>query len=68
MIPMSDAGPIEELQHALPEKVMTWSKAEEDRVYDGQTIFDYIDGAGEVYRAYNNATCLSRRYVAPEGP
>jgi len=68
MIPVTDARPLEELQHALPEKVMTWSKAEEDRVYDGQTIFDYIDGAGEVYRAYNMRTCLSRRYVAPEGP
>jgi hypothetical protein len=68
MIPTSDAGPLEELHHALPEKVMTWSKAEEDHVYDGQTIFEYIDGAGEVYRAYNMRTCLSRRYVAPEGP
>jgi len=68
MAPMSEAGPLEELQHALPEKVMTWSKAEEDQFYDSQSIFDYIDGAGEVYRAYNMQRCLSRRYVTPEGP
>jgi len=68
MIPMSDAGPLEELQHALPEKVMNWTKAEEDQFYDSQTIFDYIDGAGEVYRAYNMQRCLSRRYVAAQGP
>ena len=68
MIPMSDAGPLEELQHALPEKVMNWTKAEEDQFYDSQTIFDYIDGAGEVYRAYNMQRCLSRRYVTPQGP
>ncbi|RPJ18778.1 MAG: hypothetical protein EHM26_09135 [Desulfobacteraceae bacterium] len=68
MIPMSDAGPLEELQSVLPEKVLTWSKAEEDQFYDSQTIFDYIDGAGEVYRAYNMQRCLSRRYVPPEGP
>ena len=68
MIPMSDAGPLEELQSALPDKVMTWTKAEEDHFYDSQTIFDYIDGAGEVYRAYNMQRCLSRRYVPPEGP
>ena len=68
MIPMSDAGPLEELQRALPEKVMNWTKAEEDQFYDSQTIFDYIDGAGEVYRAYNMQRCLSRRYVTPEGP
>jgi hypothetical protein len=68
MIPTSHAGPLEELQKALPAKVMNWTKAEEDQFYDSQTIFDYIDGAGEVYRAYNLQRCLSRRYVAPEGP
>jgi hypothetical protein len=68
MTPTSDAGSLEELQKALPDKVLTWTKAEEDKVYDGQTIFDYIDGAGEVYRAYNMQQCLSRRYVAAEGP
>jgi hypothetical protein len=68
MIPMSDAGPLEELQHVLPEKVINWTKAEEDQFYDSQTIFDYIDGAGEVYRAYNMQRCLSRRYVTPQGP
>ena len=66
--PMSDAGPLEQLQAGLPEKVMNWTKAEEDQFYDSQTIFDYIDGAGEVYRAYNMQRCLSRRYVAPQGP
>jgi hypothetical protein len=68
MVPVSDAGPLEELQAGLPEKVMNWTKAEEDQFYDSQTIFDYIDGAGEVYRAYNMQRCLSRRYVAPQGP
>jgi len=68
MIPVSDAGPLEELQRALPEKVMTWTKAEGDQFFDRQTIFDYIDGAGEVYRAYNMQRCLSRRYVTDQGP
>lgn len=68
MIPMSHAGSLEELQHVLPEKVINWTKAGEDQFYDNQTIFDYIDGAGEVYRAYNMQRCLSRRYVTPQGP
>jgi hypothetical protein len=68
MLSMSDAAPLEELQKALPEKVLNWTKAEADQFYDSQTIFDYIDGAGEVYRAYNMQRCLSRRYVTPEGP
>jgi hypothetical protein len=37
-------------------------------MYDGETIFSYIDGAGEVYRAYNMRSCLSRRYTSPNGP
>ncbi|MGE5842283.1 MAG: DUF6599 family protein [Deltaproteobacteria bacterium] len=65
---MSDAASLEELRQVLPEKVLAWSKAEEDHVYDTQTISDYSDGAGEVYRAYNMQRCLSRRYVAPENP
>ena len=68
MVPVSIAGPLEELQKALPEKVLSWTKAEEDQFYDPQTIFDYIDGAGEVYRAYHMKRCLSRRYVAPQAP
>jgi Family of unknown function (DUF6599) len=68
MVFTSDAGPLEELQKALPVKVMDWTKAGEDQFYDSQTIFDYIDGAGEVYRAYHMQRCLSRRYVTPQGP
>jgi hypothetical protein len=68
MTSASDAGSLEDLQKALPEKAVPWTKAGEDQFFDGQTIFDYINGAGEVYRAYNMQRCLSRRYVAPESP
>ena len=67
MASVSDAGVLEDLQNALPVKVMDWTKAGEDQFYDSQTIFDYIDGAGEVYRAYHMQRCLSRRYVTPQG-
>ena len=68
MVPVSAAGSLDELRQALPERILSWSKAEEDRVYDGQTIVDYIDAEGEVYRAYNMQRCLSRRYTATEEP
>jgi hypothetical protein len=68
MTPVSGAGPLEDLQNALPARVMDWTKAGEDQVYDSRTIFDYIDGAGEVYRAYHMQRCLSRRYVTSQGP
>lgn len=52
----------------LPRQVEGWSAEEEDQVYDGETIFDYIDGAGEVYRSYHMQACLSRSYTTRGGP
>ncbi len=52
--------------HLLPAEVLGWKSAGADSVYDAESIFDYIDGAGEVYRAYNMKLCLSRTY-AKEG-
>ncbi len=36
--------------------------SEADQVYDAQTIFSYIDGAGEVYRSYNMKLLVARRF------
>jgi hypothetical protein len=64
----SHADQLNELSAALPSQVGVWIAEPEDRIYDKETIFSYIDGAGEVYRAYNLRSCLSRRYTAPDGP
>ena len=65
----SYAGFLDVIHHALPLTKEGWKAVPgEDRIYDHETIFDYIDGAGEVYRAYNMKRCLSRRYTNPEGP
>ena len=36
--------------------------SEADQVFDASTIFDYIDGAGEVYRSYNMKRLVARRF------
>ena len=64
----SHADPLQLLQAALPNHVADWRAESNDRLFDDETIFDYIDGAGEVYRAYNMRKCLSRRYTNPSGP
>ena len=64
----SHAVTLKELRSALPKQIMAWSKAEEDRIYSPQSIFDYIDGGAEVYKAYNMRSCLSRRYTAIHEP
>jgi len=65
---LANAQSIDSIKAGLPDRVLAWSKGEEDQIYDDRTIFDYIDGAGEVYRAYNMQRCLSRRYLTHQGP
>lgn len=67
MIEKTHADYLGVLQAALPDRIEGWTAEPEDRFFDDQTIFDYIDGTGEVYRAYNMVKCLSRRYVNPKG-
>jgi len=59
---------LEELRSGLPVQIMTWSKDAVDKLYTPQTIFDYINGGAEVYKAYNMRRCLSRRYTTSGGP
>jgi len=65
MIQKSHADPLQALHSDLPKRVAGWTAEANDRFFDAETIFDYIDGAGEVYRAYNMRACLSRRYTKP---
>lgn len=64
----SVASTLDALHAALPGRIEAWTVVPEDRSFDDQTIFDCIDGTGEVYRAYNTRSCLSRRYAAPGQP
>ncbi len=64
----SHADQLKDLSAGLPSRLGIWTAEPKDRIYDRETIFGYIDGAGEVYRAYNMRSCLSRRYTAPRRP
>jgi hypothetical protein len=64
----SYADSLEALQSTLPDQINGWKMNPKDRFFDNVTIFDYIDGAGEVYRAYNMRRCLSRHYDKKNGP
>ena len=68
MIQSTHANTFEDLQAKLPGQVGRWSAQTDDRVFDEKTIFSYIDGAAEVYRAYNFKRCLARRYTTLNGP
>ena len=62
------ADTLDKLHAELPNQVMNWTAEAEDRIYNSETIFGYIDGGAEVYRAYNMRRCLSRRYTSAAGP
>ncbi len=68
MTPVTNADTLETLRAGLPEQIKGWTAKPEDRIFDEKTIFSYINGAGEVYKAYNMQRCLSRRYTTPSGP
>lgn len=57
-----------ELSRYLPKEVKGWREEGRDKFYNPETIFDYIDGAGEVYRAYNFQNLVARRYLKEGRP
>jgi len=52
----------------LPERIRGWTRGDASATYDRETIFDYIDGAGEVYRSYAFSQVLVASYTSPAGP
>ena len=47
----------------MPHEVNKWKSQGEDKVYTEEMIFDYIDGAGEIYRAYNYKKLQARNFI-----
>jgi hypothetical protein len=52
---------------SLPAEAGGWRSVGPPARYDAETIFQYIDGHGEVYRAYGMIGCLAQRYAGPAG-
>jgi len=53
---------------SLPLEAAGWKWDGKDLNYNRRTIFDYIDGAGELYLAYNFQAVRVRRFVKPGQP
>jgi hypothetical protein len=51
----------------LPAAVAAWRVVDEERRFDRETIFSYLDGVAEVYLAYGMEACSARRYRGPDG-
>ena len=51
----------------IPAEFTGWT-IEEDQAFDAETIFKYVNGAGEVYRSYNMKSLFARRFAAKGKP
>jgi hypothetical protein len=56
------------MQDFLPEEVLGWEVQPEPQIYDRESIFQYINGAGEVYLSYGFTKVTVSWYVRPEAP
>ncbi len=52
----------------LPDRISDWIRQNSSETYDRETIFDYIDGAGEVYRSYAFRDVVVARYARSGSP
>jgi len=68
MTKASHANTLKNLGARIPKQFKSWTAEPKDRFYDGETIYSYIDGGAELYKAYNMRQCLSRRYRATQEP
>ena len=60
-VPMNAADP----SAFLPVQSNEWSM-ESDQYFNTENLYDYIDGAAELYLSYGFNTVISRRYVCPD--
>jgi len=58
----------ETMPQLLPKNVAGWSAAGEDKVFTRNNIFEYMDGAGEIYLAYDFQRLLVREYMKWSAP
>jgi hypothetical protein len=56
------------MRQFIPEKIHGWNLQDSVETYDRETIFDYIDGAGEVYRSYGFRNVEVYRFTAADKP
>jgi hypothetical protein len=68
MTKASHANTLKDLGARIPKQFKSWTAESNDRLYDEETIYSYIDGGAELYKAYNMRQCLSRRYTSPKRP
>ncbi|HUT08668.1 MAG TPA: DUF6599 family protein [Candidatus Latescibacteria bacterium] len=58
---------MDEFGRSIPKTISGWQASGEDRVYDRDTLYAYMDGGAEVYLAFDFRQVWARKYASP-GP
>jgi hypothetical protein len=53
---------------ALPSDIGGWTRSRDDQAFNRDGIFDYLDGAGELYLAFDFRIVFVREYAKPDAP
>ncbi len=64
----SERGATENMKQYLPLEIEGWHLRDSIQTYDRESIFDYINGAGEVYRSYDFRRLSVFHYDADQQP
>ena len=56
------------LRQALPSEISGWRTGREDQFFTRDDVFDYMNGGGEIYLAYDFQFVFVREYVRDEAP
>ncbi|MBM4140968.1 MAG: hypothetical protein FJ242_05670 [Nitrospira sp.] len=57
-----------EMLKLLPSEIHGWKAHGKAKLYDRETIYDYMDGAGEIYLTYGFKKLIVKRYEKSSGP
>jgi hypothetical protein len=56
------------LRKSLPPEISGWKLGRDDQVFTRDDIFDYLDGGGEIYLAFDFRFVFVREYVHTDAP
>jgi hypothetical protein len=58
----------DELSRLLPDMIEGWRTQSPDRVYDPESIYEYLNGGAELYLSYTFRSLLNRTYTRYDQP
>jgi len=61
-------GETKSLSDLFPKEMLNWTSNEADQIYDPVTLYNYIDGAAELFLSYGFQKALTRRYTRSDEP